>query len=285
MIVTILEGNELVHHLQVPCQPYRSLDVLNQHRIPGWKLAERWSPPMAGARVGWGESFTSYKWSNKHTAMGEKKGVGFQTIWTHIIYTTIFSKHVIMDYDFKNRSIWVFPKIVGKLPPNHPWIHRAFPLFSPSIFLYHYFWKHPYKWIFLGRRAVAPLHQLHQQKKPSLERKAPSFPNTRKKDLARNKTWTFGFFLLIKCFLSGKGSFVHFRVCFLIFERSSVTYDSDIYLGELLFNDLKWCFHPLEWGCPRRQWHLYRNESRNITTIYGCKCLGWHKSFRLWGSL
>ena len=33
---------------------------------------------------------------------------------------------------------WVFP-------PNHPWINRGFPLFSPSILGYHYFWKHPLK--------------------------------------------------------------------------------------------------------------------------------------------
>ena len=39
---------------------------------------------------------------------------------------------------------WVFPKIVGKLPPNHPFCHRAFPLFSPSILVvFPYFWKHP----------------------------------------------------------------------------------------------------------------------------------------------
>ena len=29
------------------------------------------------------------------------------------------------------RVIWVFPKIV--VSPNHPFVHRGFPLFSPSI--------------------------------------------------------------------------------------------------------------------------------------------------------
>ena len=29
------------------------------------------------------------------------------------------------------------------LPPNHPFVHRVFPLFSPSILGYPYFWKHP----------------------------------------------------------------------------------------------------------------------------------------------
>ena len=32
------------------------------------------------------------------------------------------------DYFFK-KSIRMFPKIVGEIPPNHPWINRVFPLF------------------------------------------------------------------------------------------------------------------------------------------------------------
>ena len=35
------------------------------------------------------------------------------------------------------RKWWVYP-------PNHPWINKGFPLFSPSILGYPYFWKHPY---------------------------------------------------------------------------------------------------------------------------------------------
>ena len=40
--------------------------------------------------------------------------------------------------------IRVFPKIM--VPPNHPFVHRGFPLFSPSILGVlqpPYFWKHP----------------------------------------------------------------------------------------------------------------------------------------------
>ena len=41
-----------------------------------------------------------------------------------------------------NQSIWVFPKIM--VHPNHPFVHRVFH-YKPSIFGYHYFWKHPKK--------------------------------------------------------------------------------------------------------------------------------------------
>ena len=40
---------------------------------------------------------------------------------------------------------WVFPKIVGKLPPNHPWINRVFHDFHhPFWGKIPYFWKHPH---------------------------------------------------------------------------------------------------------------------------------------------
>ncbi len=40
----------------------------------------------------------------------------------------------------------------GKKPPNHPFVHRGFPLFSPSILGYHYFWraKNHISWNFLA---------------------------------------------------------------------------------------------------------------------------------------
>ena len=46
-------------------------------------------------------------------------------------------------------STWsVEPKIMGFYPPNHPFVHRAFPWFINHPFLgvkSPYFWKHPYK--------------------------------------------------------------------------------------------------------------------------------------------
>ena len=41
------------------------------------------------------------------------------------------------------RVIWVFPKI--RVPPNHPFVHRVWNHYKPSILGYPYFWKHPYK--------------------------------------------------------------------------------------------------------------------------------------------
>ena len=39
-------------------------------------------------------------------------------------------------------SLWMFPKIGGEIPPNHPWINRVFHYF------HHPFWgTHPYFWI------------------------------------------------------------------------------------------------------------------------------------------
>ena len=46
----------------------------------------------------------------------------------------------------QQKSIWVFPKIGGFFPPNHPIFNRDFPLFAPSILGEKpYFWKHPYE--------------------------------------------------------------------------------------------------------------------------------------------
>ena len=45
---------------------------------------------------------------------------------------------------FHQEIIWMFPKIVG-FPPKSS-IVMGFPLFSPSILGYHYFWKHLYIW-------------------------------------------------------------------------------------------------------------------------------------------
>ena len=41
------------------------------------------------------------------------------------------------------KDIWMFPKIVGKLPPNHPWINRVFHYFHHPFWGYHYFLEIP----------------------------------------------------------------------------------------------------------------------------------------------
>ena len=49
-----------------------------------------------------------------------------------------FTSQVVQDFLYQQYvllwcfSIWVFPKIGGKLPPSHPWINRVF-LYKPSI--------------------------------------------------------------------------------------------------------------------------------------------------------
>ena len=49
----------------------------------------------------------------------------------------------------------VEPKIRG-FTPNHPFVYRVFPLFSPSILGYPYFWKHPNGWrIKVGKRSTS----------------------------------------------------------------------------------------------------------------------------------
>ena len=51
-------------------------------------------------------------------------------------------------------SLWGFPIKWWVFPPNHHWINRVCPLFSPSILGYHQFGKHPQKIFCLGGRHV-----------------------------------------------------------------------------------------------------------------------------------
>ena len=44
-------------------------------------------------------------------------------------------------------NIWAFPKMVGKIPPNHPFVHRVFHYFHHPFWGFSpYFWKHPIYW-------------------------------------------------------------------------------------------------------------------------------------------
>ena len=55
-------------------------------------------------------------------------------------------------YEFDLYNIYIYmgvePKIGVVKLPNHPFL-GGFPLFSPSILGYHYFWKHPYIYIYI----------------------------------------------------------------------------------------------------------------------------------------
>ena len=52
-------------------------------------------------------------------------------------------------FENRDRSIWslygCFQKRWVKNPQNHPFLHRVFHYFSPSILGYHHLRKHPYK--------------------------------------------------------------------------------------------------------------------------------------------
>ena len=47
------------------------------------------------------------------------------------------------NFSLPKKNIWMFPKIGGSNPPNHPNFNRVFH-YKPSILGYPYFWKHPY---------------------------------------------------------------------------------------------------------------------------------------------
>ena len=82
-------------------------------------------------------------------------------------------------------AIWLFPKIVG--PPNHPFVHRVFPLFSPSILGFsHYFWKHIH--IFTNLNERLSVERIPFTKLPLL-RLIPSFPMRSRGSLLHPSGW------------------------------------------------------------------------------------------------
>ena len=59
---------------------------------------------------------------------------GRNSWWTRVV--ELFNKAL---FEIGIVSIWVFPKIVGNIPPNHPFVHRVFhdfhhPFWATSIF-------------------------------------------------------------------------------------------------------------------------------------------------------
>ena len=44
-------------------------------------------------------------------------------------------------FQMASKDWGVNPKIMGK-PPNHPFVHRVWNQYKPSILGYPYFWKH-----------------------------------------------------------------------------------------------------------------------------------------------
>ena len=61
------------------------------------------------------------------------------TIWVHVVYMGTRSFRENIQF-FK---IWMFPKIVGFFPPNHPLRNRVFHLKKTSILGYHLFLERP----------------------------------------------------------------------------------------------------------------------------------------------
>ena len=61
------------------------------------------------------------------------------TLWSfHQYFRNLFPILLVL-YGCWTKNRWFYP-------PNHPFVHRGFPLFSPSILGAHpNFWKHPYR--------------------------------------------------------------------------------------------------------------------------------------------
>ena len=84
-----------------------------------------------------------------------------RTLWT-FMESTVKEWFWVMDVFFLFMNIWMFPKIVG-FSPQIIHVNRNFPLFSPSILGYLYFWKHPYRrmYTYLLRDVLINLHGIH----------------------------------------------------------------------------------------------------------------------------